>query len=287
MEPLTGGCHYDGGCGRYRARCGACPVLGSNREKDLSRTVWHEKTKVLAALPHQRLRMVADSQWMNRCARESSLFGRFKVQTIHYGLDTTVFAPRDRSAARAVFGVPDNAFVLLFAAEGVANPRKGFQVLAEALSLVATECPNLYLLSLGTGSTPQLPAGMRLLHRHLGAFSDDRLLASFYSAGDLFVIPSLQEAFGQTALEAMACGSPVVGFDTGGIPDMITGGHTGLLARAGDAKDLAAQIRWIAEHLEERAAMGRAARAFVQEDFSLLTQARHYHELYCSCLGLS
>jgi len=106
------------------------------------------------------------------------------------------------------------------------------------------------------------------------------MLSIFYSAGDCFVIPSLQEVFGLTALEAMACGTPVVGFDTGGIPDMVRPGETGLLARPGDVADLSAQILRMIENPAERQFMADGARKIVEREFTSEIQARRYKSLY-------
>ena len=114
----------------------------------------------------------------------------------------------------------------------------------------------------------------------MGPVSDVDTMAKVYSAADIFVIPSLHEAFGQTCLEAMACGTPVLGFDIGGIPDMVTPGQTGLLARAGDVRDLQAKLLWLLDHDAERLRMGRAARHRVEQAFGLQVQAGHYLALY-------
>lgn len=118
----------------------------------------------------------------------------------------------------------------------------------------------------------------------MGRIDSPELLSLIYSAADIFVIPSLQEAFGQTALEALACGTPVVGFRVGGIPDMVRSGVTGVLAEPANVTDMAEKIRWMAKHPEERIRMGSNARNMVEREFSLSTQAGKYVELYKSLL---
>ena len=124
--------------------------------------------------------------------------------------------------------------VVLFAADSAAQRRKGFRELAEAVEGISG-IDNVTLVSVGGGKA-ELKGGHR--HVHIGRLSDDRLLAMAYSAADVFVIPSLQESFGQTVIESMACGTPVVGFASGGIPDMVRPGHTGHLAPTGDTAAL-------------------------------------------------
>ncbi|MCS3697422.1 glycosyltransferase involved in cell wall biosynthesis [Salinibacter ruber] len=113
---------------------------------------------------------------------------------------------------------------------------------------------------------------------------DDRRLSVLYSMADVFVIPSLQEAFGQTPLEAMACGTPVVGFKTGGIPDMVKPGETGWLAETGDVRSLRNALETALESDAERKRMGRRCREIVEEEYTLDRQAQQYEELYNSIL---
>jgi glycosyltransferase involved in cell wall biosynthesis len=121
--------------------------------------------------------------------------------------------------------------------------------------------------------------------RSAGFLSSAAAQSTVYCAADVFVIPSLAEAFGQTSLEAMACGTPVIGFDTGGIPDTVRPRQTGLLVPVGEDAALADAIRWMMTHGAEREAMGRNARAMAQTEFTLERQALGYLQLYRSILG--
>ena len=283
MAPLTGGCHYDGGCGKFHNLCGACPVLGSTVEDDLSRQVWHRRHAALAHLSSDRLTLVGTSRWIAAESRRSSLVSRFPVHVIPNGLDTVTFAPRDQRFSRELFGVPADAAVVLFVAETTDIPRKGFAQLAAALTELGGDVngtgprvPNLFLLSVG-GREPKLPAIVP--HLHLGKISYDRLLSAAYSAADVFVIPSLQESFGQTVTESMACGTPVVGFDTGGIPDMVRPGVTGQLAAVGDVPALAAAVAAVLADPGRRD-MGRRCRQVAVDEYGLPRQAAAYLDLY-------
>jgi len=276
MNPFTGGCHYDRSCGKFAAACGACPELNSNAEQDLSRRIWQRKKAALAGVPRGRLQIAADSHWLASEAKRSSLFREFPVTAIHYSLDVETFAPRDRAAARSVLGLPANAKIILFVADHPRILRKGFAILAEALAMLPGG-PELLLLSMGR-SKPELPE--RFAHVHLGYVTDERFQAIIYSAADVFVIPSLQEAFGQTALEAMACGTPVVGSDAGGIPEIVREGATGLLSPAGDARALAAAVEKMLGDGGLRAAAGKECRRVAVEEYALEIQARRYAKLY-------
>jgi glycosyltransferase involved in cell wall biosynthesis len=276
MNVFTGGCHYDQNCGGYVKSCGACPQLGSTDEQDLSRQVWTRKRGVFAGRGEKNIQFVANSYWLEAEAKRSSLLSRFPVTTIHYGLDTRTFSPRDRIFSRSVLDLPADAAVVLFVADSVDNKRKGFALLAEALGKLKDRS-DLFLLSLGYGN-PSLPDTIR--HMHLGVVSDDRFLSLIYSAADVFVIPSLQEAFGQTALEAIACGTPVIGFDVGGIPDTVIPRVTGLLVPPGDVDALRSAIVELLEDHAGRKAMSANCRRVAVEKFALDIQARQYVELY-------
>lgn len=279
MNLFTGGCHYDRGCGAYRRRCGTCPQLGSEDEDDLSRQVWRRKRDLFSRTPAERLHLVTPSRWLADVASESSLVGgRFPVSVIPYGVDTDVFAPRDRGFAREVLDVPPEARVVLFVAHSVENDRKGFGVLREALAGLTGE-EGLVLLSLGKGD-PEVPEGIE--HRHLGFVRDDRYMSVIYSAADVFVIPSRQDNLPATALEAMACGTPVVGSGVGGIPEMVRPGETGYLAEDGDPGDLRDGILRVLRDPDGRQALSRRCRERVLGEYGLERQARRYERLYRS-----
>src|SRR5919109_1490326 len=134
MSFFTGGCHYDVGCGKYTERCGACPRLGSHRERDLSRQSWRRKHAALSVVPQDRLHLVAPSHWLADEAKRSSLLQKFPVTVIPLAVDTEVFCPRDRRGAREALGIPSDALVVLFVASLISQPLKGFALLAQALN---------------------------------------------------------------------------------------------------------------------------------------------------------
>jgi len=281
MNAFTGGCHYDHGCGKYRDRCGACPQLGSEDERDLSRHVWERKRRASSQVEPGRLHIVTPSRWLAREAERSALLARLPVSIIPNSLDPDVFVPRERKVARAALQIPQEAAVVLFVSDSTVNRRKGFTLLAQALAGLS-DLPDLFLVSLGRGR-PSLEGTVP--HRHLGHLGDDRLLALVYSAADLFVIPSLQDNLPNTVLEAMACGTPVVGFDVGGIPDMVRPGVTGVLAPVGDVNALREAIAELLQDPARRAEMSKNCRRIAVEEYALEVQARRYVELYEWMLG--
>jgi glycosyltransferase involved in cell wall biosynthesis len=280
MNPFTGGCHYDDGCGKYTDGCGACPQLGSNQVKDLSYRIWQRKREIFNHIPEGRLHLVSPSRWLAGETQRSALFGRFPVSVIPNGVDLDDFAPRDRFFARNVLGVPQNANVILFCADWVGNRRKGLSQLAQALGGLG-KVNHPFLISLGSGISP---LDIPIPHLHLGPIHNDRFLSLVYSAADLFVISSLQDNLPNTVLEAMACGTPVIGFAVGGIPDMVRPGITGLLVPPCDVVSLRAAILGLVQDEKKRREMSANCRRIAVEEYSLELQARRYSELYKSLL---
>jgi glycosyltransferase involved in cell wall biosynthesis len=277
MHPFTGGCHYSFGCEKFTRACGECPQLnGLRAENDLSRQNFELKS---TALRNLGVHVAADSRWLEREARRSAIFATARsFRTVHYGLDTASYAPRSKRESRQALGIPQDAFVVCFGSASLADRRKGLAELLAALHMLG-DLTDLSCLVFGAG-VPRLDPAQRTPIRSTGFLATTAEQAAAYSAADVFVIPSLAEAFGQTALEAMACGTPVIGFDTGGIPDMVRPQVTGLLVPVGDSAGLAAAIRWMHGHRAEGAAMGRSARRMVEAEFTLERQAQDYLRLY-------
>ncbi len=276
MNPFTGGCHYNVGCNRYRESCGRCPQLGSTDENDLSQSVWSRKeTAYREAIEDGRLEIVAPSEWLAEEARRSTLFSKAPVHVIPNGLDHETFHPRNTDGLRSALSIPADHRVLLFVADSTQNRRKGFDLLKDALSGLDDEA--VTLVSIGSHE-PELEVSVP--HVHLGAIQSDVLLSVFYSLADLFVIPSRQDNLPNTVLESMACGTPMVGFDTGGIPDMVRPGETGWLAASNDARSLRDGIMQAFSDDAVRDRRGTRCREVVEEEYTLEVQARAYQELY-------
>jgi glycosyltransferase involved in cell wall biosynthesis len=279
LNPLTGGCHYDLGCGRYATHCGSCPQLGSSDSRDFSYKVWERKRGLFSTVLPSRLRFVTPSRWLAEEVRRSPILGKFPICVIPYGLDLEEFAPRNQETVRDLLGIPRDARVLLFVAEDIGNRRKGFVHLLEALARCAGNIPNLFLLSLGRNRPDtqiQIPCV------HVGSVNNDRFLSMVYSAADLFAICSVQDNLPNTVLEAMACGIATVGTAVGGIPDMVRSGVNGLTVPATDVGALADSITGLLNNKARCTEMGANARRIALEEYSLELQARRYAELYAS-----
>jgi glycosyltransferase involved in cell wall biosynthesis len=281
MEPFTGGCHSAGACLRYERGCGRCPQLNALRNPlDLSGLTFRRKRRLYA---HLNLTVVAVGTANVEEAKRSPLLANAReFHVIPVGIDTSLFTPRDRSASRARLGLADGCTVLSFAAIDLMSTHKGLPVLLDAIARLRNR-DQVQLLFVGG----PLPAGMSLpvSWHHAGFERDLNRLAEIYSAADVHVLPSLAEALGQVGLEAMACGTPVVGSRVGGVPDYVLDGRTGLLFEAGNADDLRAKLEWIIDRPQERRSLGAAGPALVRERFSIDTVIGSYLSLYDRLTG--
>ena len=183
-----------------------------------------------------------------------------------------------RVFSREVVGIPQDAAVILFVADWPAVHRKGISVLVDAVNELRY-WPNLLLVSVGH-DVPVLDGALACAHRHLGRVDNDHFLSMIYSAADVFAIPSRQDNLPNTVLEAMACGTPVVGFEVGGITDMVRPGMTGLLAPAHDPAAFGEALAQILRDDEKRAEMSATCRRVAVEEYSLSIQAQRYVDLY-------
>lgn len=278
MNPFTGGCHYNWGCRKFETACGACPQLTSDDPDDWAHAIQAAKLASYPAMAaNADLTIVSPSRWLADEARRSAAMRDLPVEVIPNSVDEAVYTPTDRSFAREVIGIPVDAKVLMFISQSVANPRKGVRELLRALTdHVATEDLTLLVV----GSQAEYLADIRFPMVRLGTISDDKLLAVVYSAADAMVISSIQDNLPNTILESLACGTAVIGSDTGGIPDMVIPGETGYLAEAGSAAELGKAIDRAFADIDGLRKMGANGRALVERKFASAVQAHAYNDLY-------
>lgn len=271
MWPFTGGCHYAKSCEKYERRCGSCPRLASDTERDLSRRTWDRKS---AAFEDVEITVVAPSRWMAECASNSSLLEGSTVEVIPNGLDTERFRPREPDRVRSKFGVDEEASLVVFGADS-AVPRKGHDLLVEALGEL--EAPDdVHVVGFGSEDPLDVEG---VATTSLGYLSESDLLG-LYSDADAVVVPSRQESFGQLASEALSSGTPVVAFDATGVRDIVDHEATGYLAEPFDPDDLARGIEWVLADGDRWRRLSERARSVAEERYSLRTVARRHRKLY-------
>jgi glycosyltransferase involved in cell wall biosynthesis len=279
MWPFTGGCHYSQECQRYTTSCGSCPQLGSNKEKDLSRWVWQRK---LNAWKNINLAIVTPSHWLAECSRKSSLFQNRRVEVIPNGLDLQRYKPFNKSLVREWLNLPQDKLIVMFASNmATSDRRKGFHLLQPALQSLGHSgwSDKVELLVMGAGE-PSLPIDLGLKAHYLGTLKEDITMALYYAVADIFVAPSLEDNLPNTVLEALACGTPCVAFNIGGMPDLIDHQQNGYLAQAFEIEDLAQGMAWVLQDSDRLQKLSHAARAKAEQEFSLELQSRRYVSLY-------
>lgn len=278
MWPFTGGCHYADGCQHWLGCCGDCPKLTGGGSHDLSWKIFSRKS---AAWPELDLTIVTPSRWLADLAGKSPLLGRFQIHVIPNGLDTALYCPQDKAAARRSLGLPQDKSLALFGAMyATTDHRKGFDLLIDSLSHIPASLRKHLDLAVFGNQDNELEKFLDFKIHFLGKIEDEGKLAELYSAADLFISPSREDNLPNTCIEAMACGTPVVAFDIGGMPDIIQHRKTGFLANAFDTEEMARGICWLVESLTGSNDIPLATRSHAEKNYNQVINARRYMELY-------
>ena len=249
---------------------------------DLNRWTWTRKRKHW----QQPMHIVTPSQWLADCARESLLMRDWPVSVVPNPIDTGRWKPLARGFARELLDLPAEVPLLLFGAlGGGADPRKGFDLLLEALEHLRDEpsAEGLELVLFGQ-LAPQSPPELGFPIHYSGHLHDDLSLRVLYSAADAMVIPSRQDNLPNTGVEAHACATPVIAFDTGGLPDIVVHKHTGYLAKPFDTQELARGITWVLDR-RDSGLLGKQARERAVVRFAYPVVAKQYLDVYAQALG--
>lgn len=215
---FTGGCTFDGGCGRWAAVCGNCPKVRFPHAHDASSVGFGLKRRAYAK---KSISFIAPSRWIEEAARASSLLGKASITRIPYGIDVEQFAPRNADEARQALGLPLDAILLGFVAHDVDDPRKGIDLTAAVVAAMRDFARGRRVLAVAIGGAAPIAnlfAADSLLF--LGRLSPEKL-ALAYPAFDAVLVTSRQDNLPNVAIEAAACGTPVFGFDVGGLRDLV------------------------------------------------------------------
>lgn len=276
--PFTGICHVQYDCKKYETHCGACPMLGSKKERDYSYEVFEKK---LEAYKDIHLHIVTPSGWLGECTRRSALLGRYPITVIPNCIDTELYQPIDKTEARNVLGLdPDMRYLLFGAMHVLTDENKGFTYMKDALKQISS--PNTELLVYGTNEALErydlpLPA------RSLGYINNDKMMVLLYNAADVCIVPSLSENLSNTIMESLSCGTSVAAFNIGGNGEMIEHKKNGYLAKERDSEDLARGIEWCLEN-NKKGELSKNAREEVLNNYMIDIVSNQYKQLYESLL---
>jgi glycosyltransferase involved in cell wall biosynthesis len=246
MWSITGGCHHSFTCQKYKTDgCGNCPMFLTNKNNDLSAIEFRKKQKLYSR--YTNLYFVSPSQWLHNCAKESLLTRDKPLFYIPNILDITLFKPIDKTTAKQILNIDTEETVIAFGAISINSPYKGWIYLQKALELLKHNYAfkNISILIFGGVYDKEIADAIPFKTKFMGYLKDEYSTSLIYNAADVFIAPSLAEAFGYVVMEALSCGTPVVGFNVGGIPDMIRHKENGYLAKYKDADDLSNGIAYI------------------------------------------
>jgi glycosyltransferase involved in cell wall biosynthesis len=282
MWSFTGHCTYSYECERWKTGCGKCPYPDEFPAIGMDNThiEWKLKNWVYR---RSKLTIVAPSKWLVSQAKQSIL-NRFPIYHIPYGIDTEAFQPLEPEQCRSLLGIPLNKKVLMFGAIHLNDRRKGGDLLLKTLqSLPESLKAEIILLTMGyCGDTISNSVGIPSVN--LGYVNNDRIKSIAFSAADLFIFPTRADNLPLVLQESLACATPIVSFNIGGVPDMVRPDITGYLAEPENTQGLSNGIIKLLEDTKLRESMEQKCRKVALEEYSLELQAKRYIELYSKIL---
>lgn len=244
MWTITGGCHYSFECDKYQTKCTSCQMFIKPKENDLSTRIFEKKLKLYSELTN--LYFVAPSKWLYNCIKLSALTNKKPVFHIPNVIEHRFFKPFDKKIAKQILNIDPDSTAICFGASSVDNPYKGWNYLVEALVKLKSEIADrkITVLVFGNGNYDNLKSTLPFDINFVGRLNDDYSTILLYNAADIFLLPSLADNLPTTVMESLSCGTPVVGFNIGGIPDMIDHEKNGYLAEYKNTNELVKGINY-------------------------------------------
>lgn len=279
MWAFTGGCHYSAGCNRYLSSCGHCPYLHFSYKSDYSNKFWKTKKNLY---DKSNITYVTCSKWLATVAKDTPILKTYDVIPIHNTLDINIYKPLDKRQIREKLNLPQDKFLIIFVALSIEEERKGFQYLKKSLVRLLEKYPlvsqQIELLILGRSSNEQLE-GIPFKINSVGRKMDDINIAEYYNTANVFLAPSLEDNLPNTVLESLSCGTPVIAFNVGGIPEMVEHKKNGYLSKERSVEDFSEGIYWIFQNnnIDE---IEKYARSKVVEHFNPQLIANNHLSVY-------
>ena len=279
MWSFTGHCAYSFNCNRWKVGCGNCPYLNTYPAVKRDATKWEWKLKN-RAYSRSNIKIIVTSKWLESKVRKSVLEEYFSIIRIPHGIDINTYFPIEKKICRSVLNIPNDKIVLMFSAVSVSDHRKGGDLLIKILKSIPKSLKsNMVLLIMGEGSTAYGKlVDMEVLP--LGYVGSDQLKVICYNAADIFLFPTRADIWSLVVQESMACGTPCISFDVGGVRDLIRHGINGFLAHAEDVNDFRKSIIELAEDHVMRREMGSIGREIALNEYDIQIQVNQYLALY-------
>ena len=278
FNTFTGGCHYPNACKNYETVCKNCVQLGAVGQANFAFQNQQIKYK---SLKDKNLHIVTPSYWLQKEAEKSSVLAHAKsFHTISNGIDLEEFKPLNKQDCRKILDISQDDFVICFGAEKLDTTRKGLQYLWETLRILMTKNLKITLLLFGKNFFVPQEFNKTVNICYVGEVNKSVFQRIIYSAADVFVLPSLEDNQPLTCIESMSCGTPVLAFHTGGLPEMVLNHETGFTVALGNAQDLVDKICYLYNNPEITKQLSKQARNFAIQNFDVLQQAKKHWELY-------
>lgn len=281
-SPMAGGCHFTGDCKKFETGCGYCPGIGSKKQNDFTRfNIAYRKRVYEKVKP-----VVIGNGYMHTFFSRSFLLKNYnRCACGYFTLDLKHFCERNRVEAKSIFGVPQSGrFVILFGAQNLNDERKGVSYMLQALKILhdkmnAEERQKVLLLLAGR-SIEEIKDRLYFEYLHLGFVKAD-MLPMMYSAADVFLSPSVNDAGPSMVNQSLACGTPVVSFEMGTAIDYVKDKNTGYCAKLRDAEDYARGIEKLFRLSElDYLAMRKECRKISEELSSPERELAMYEEIF-------
>ena len=285
MWSFTGHCAYSFDCQKWKTGCGQCPYPETypKIKRDSTALEWKLKKWVYQ---HSNLAIVCPSQWLTEQA-EQSILNCFPIHHIPNGINIQEYQPLDPDICRQVLDLPLNKKILLFGAQSLSDPRKGGDLLLKSLQNIPQSLKqDLILLTFGDGGE-QFQSHIDITVLSLGYISGDRLKSIAYSAADLFLFPTRADNLPLVLQESMACGTPLISFHVGGVPELVRSGVTGELAQPENILEFTQKIIELLEDTNKREVLSKNCRHIAKTEYSIELQTDRYVQLYQQCLSRS
>jgi glycosyltransferase involved in cell wall biosynthesis len=278
---LSGHCAHSLDCERWRIGCGHCPdlTLDPPVKRDATAYNWRRKQQIFQA---STLHVASPSRWLMDKAGASMLAtGTKDARVLPNGVDLSVFRPADKQAVRATLGLPRGAKIVLFAGHALeTNMWKDLATVRSAVALTSAQLGDQALVFVALGQDGGRSEGRQPEIRFVPYQSDPSVVASYYQAADVYMHAALADTFPYTVIEALACGTPVVGTAVGGIPEQVDDGETGFLVGGGDADALASRTAQLLADRELLLRMSARAAEVARQRFDIERQVDDYLDWY-------
>lgn len=261
---LTGHCIVNKECEKWKYGCENCPnkELLFPMKEDKANQMWQVKKKIYQQMD---IDIVVASDYMKEMVKESPLLSNKRIHKICFGVDLNRFRPLETLECKRNLGIPESHFVISFRA--IENGAKGTEYIRRMLEILRPSSPVTILTVNETGAFDRFKNQYNIIE--LGWINDDDKMAEIYGASDVFLMPSVAETFGLMAIEAMACGKPVIVFDRTALPDITFAPKCGILVRKYDSPGLKEAVEQMMMDEGDRLQRGRLARELAEKYYDV------------------